>query len=93
MSTIYNQEYYEKYDMGDAGASDYKSNQALRGFFINVAKAIVDTFHPATVLDAGCALGFLVEEFRRLGVKAYGIDISEYAISQVDESVKEFCAV
>ncbi len=93
MSTIYNQEYYEKYDMGDAGASDYKSNQALRGFFINVAKAIVDTFHPATVLDAGCALGFLVEELRRLGVNAYGIDISEYAISQVDESVKEFCAV
>lgn len=33
MSTIYNQEYYEKYDMGDAGASDYKSNQALRSFF------------------------------------------------------------
>lgn len=93
MNTIYNQEYYEKYDMGDAGASDYKSNQALRGFFVNVARAIVDTFHPSTVLDAGCALGFLVEELRKLGVQAYGIDISEYAISQVDESVKEFCAV
>ena len=36
----------------------------------------------ARVLDIGCAKGFLVQAFRDLGVEAYGIDISAYAISQ-----------
>jgi cyclopropane fatty-acyl-phospholipid synthase-like methyltransferase len=32
------------------------------------------------VLELGCAKGFLVEDLRNLGVDAYGIDISQYAI-------------
>jgi len=34
------------------------------------------------VLDIGCAKGFLVKAFRDLGIRAYGIDVSEYAIEQ-----------
>lgn len=34
-----------------------------------------------TILDYGCAKGFLVKALRLLGVKAYGYDISEYAIA------------
>jgi hypothetical protein len=48
---------------------------------------------PQTVLDAGCAMGFLVEALRARGVEAWGIDISEYAIGQVHESTKPFCSV
>ncbi len=36
----------------------------------------------ARVLDIGCAKGFLVREFRKLGLDAIGIDVSAYAISQ-----------
>ncbi len=34
------------------------------------------------VLDLGCGLGFLVRALRELGVEAYGIDVSEYAVKQ-----------
>ena len=34
------------------------------------------------VLDVGCGKGFLVKDFRAIGIRAYGIDISAYAISQ-----------
>ncbi len=86
-------QYYEKYHTGEIKACDYKSNQVLRDFFINTARTITDTFHPVTVLDAGCTLGFLVEELRKLGVQAYGMDPSENTIAQIDESVKDFCSV
>ena len=37
-------------------------------------------------------MGFLVEALRKRGVDARGIDVSEYAISQVDESVRDHCS-
>lgn len=43
------------------------------------------------VLDYGCAKGYLVKALRILGIRAYGCDISEYAISCVDDDVKDFC--
>jgi len=36
----------------------------------------------ARVLDVGCAKGFLVRDFVNLGMDAYGIDVSEYAIGK-----------
>lgn len=38
-------------------------------------------------------MGFLVEALRDRGVEAYGIDISDYAISEVHESIKDYCSV
>jgi cyclopropane fatty-acyl-phospholipid synthase-like methyltransferase len=40
------------------------------------------------VLIAGCAYGFLVEELVKCGVDAYGLDISEYALSQASDNIK-----
>ena len=48
-------------------------------------------FNPKTVLDLGCGMGNLVEMLRRLDIKAYGVDISEYALSQTPEKLKQFC--
>jgi SAM-dependent methyltransferase len=42
------------------------------------------------VLDFGCAKGFLVKAFREIGVDAYGVDISDYAISQSDSAIKPY---
>ena len=62
-------------------------------FFGNVAAQIVQIIKPGSVMDMGCAKGFLVESLRDRGVQAYGVDISDYAISQVREDIKQFCRV
>ena len=46
-----------------------------------------------TVLDFGCSKGYLVKAFRKLDIKAFGVDISSYAIKNCDPEVKEFCKV
>ena len=38
-------------------------------------------------------MGFLVEELRVRGVDAWGIDISDFAIANVDPSIAQYCAV
>jgi len=81
--------YYYRHDCG----IPYERNEHWLNFFDRVAESIVREFHPSTVLDAGCAMGFLVEALRKRGVDAKGIDVSEYAISQVHESVAEHCSV
>jgi SAM-dependent methyltransferase len=86
----YGPSYYRNY-WGDAGP--YERNERWLKFFGDVADGIVRDLHPVSVLDAGCAMGFLVEALRKRGVDAHGIDISEYAISQVHESVREHCDV
>lgn len=60
-------------------------------FFGQIAERIATDIRPRKVLDAGCAIGLLVEELRNRGVEAFGVDISEYAISQVHESIRSFC--
>ena len=43
-----------------------------------------------TILDFGCAMGYLVKAFRLLGFHSYGYDISEYALENVPVDVQEF---
>lgn len=62
-------------------------------FFAAIADRIVADFGPAVVLDAGCAMGFLVEALRERGAEAFGVDISEYAIANVAAAVRPFCRV
>ncbi|MGC9349623.1 MAG: class I SAM-dependent methyltransferase [Anaerolineae bacterium] len=71
----------------------YRRDASWLAFFDGIAERIVEDLAPSTVLDAGCAFGFLVEALRRRGVEAYGIDISEYAISQVHPDVSPYCWV
>lgn len=42
------------------------------------------------VLDFGCARGYTVRALRELGYRAYGVDVSEWAIANCDPAVKEF---
>lgn len=44
-----------------------------------------------SILDFGCAKGFLVKALRVLDVDAYGCDISEYAIDNVDSETRPYC--
>ena len=43
-----------------------------------------------TVLDFGCAKGYLVKALRMFGVDAHGVDLSSYAVSQADDDVRDY---
>lgn len=81
-------EFYDEH-----GGADYTDKEKWFPFFDRIAVNIIERFNPKTVLDAGCAMGYLVEALRNRGVQAYGFDISEYAISHVANDIKPYCFV
>ncbi|MFV2045644.1 MAG: methyltransferase domain-containing protein [Anaerolineales bacterium] len=86
-------ELFDAYYFAHGCGRPYQRDKEWLEFFGSIADRIVSDIAPKTVLDAGCAVGFLVEALRERGVEAYGIDISEYAIDRVHEDVKEYCWV
>lgn len=82
----YDEEYYKSY----LGAAPYEDPFWINGFN-KMGNLIVDALHPKNSLEIGCAMGYLVAALRSKGVEAYGIDISDYAISKVAAEGKEFC--
>jgi 2-polyprenyl-3-methyl-5-hydroxy-6-metoxy-1,4-benzoquinol methylase len=82
---------YYAHNLGDEPCT--AESPVWRAFVDRVADAIVAKLAPPTVLDAGCGIGLLVRSLRERGVNAWGIDISEYAISQVPDGVREYCSV
>ena len=89
MSEQYNYEYYHNC----CGSIAYEEPEHWVEFFGKIADRIVNDLNPKTVLDAGCAMGYLVAALRDRGVEAYGIDISNYAISKVREDIRPYCVV
>ena len=87
MSCLYQAEYYRT----GCGPVPYEQAEHWQPFFDRIADQIVDKFHPRTVLDAGCAMGYLVSALRDRGVEAYGVDLSEYALSKVRPDVRPYC--
>ncbi len=86
---LYGREYYAN----GCGPVPYERSEHWLHFFAMVADQMIRALHPTRVLDAGCAMGFLVEAFWDRGVYCEGIDISPYAISQVRRDIAEYCSV
>jgi len=84
---------FDAYYYAHGCGAPYERTPELLNFFQGIAEHIHKEIQPATVLDAGCAMGFLVESLRRRGVAAWGLDISEYAIQKVHADVKPYCWV
>ena len=84
---------YDAYYFRHGCGEPYQRSAHWLGFFDHVADLIVRQIQPKTVLDAGCAMGFLVEAFRKRGLEAWGLDVSDYAIQRVDPSIQPFCAL
>lgn len=84
---------FDEYYFAHCCGRPYARDKAWLDFFGMIADRIVSDFQPTRVLDAGCAWGFLVEALRARGVEADGIDISEFAISQVTPDVAPYCRV
>ncbi len=87
---LYDADYYHAH----LGGIPYnRSEPHWMRFFGIVADHIIADLAPHSVLDAGCAIGLLVECLRDRGVDARGFDISEWAIEQVPETIRPFCTV
>ena len=68
-----------------AGRTDERNERWLSSS-ASVADGIVRDLHPTSVLDAGCAMGFLVEALRQRGVDAADRRLRVRDL-EVDESV------
>ncbi len=84
----YDKQYYDEH-LGN----DYHKEEQWLPLFQRFADHIVEDFAPKTVLDIGCAFGYMVKYLRERGVEAWGIDTSTYAISQADEKIKSYLRV
>lgn len=70
----------------------YEGQDSMGEFWNDFAKMLVGDFDLVglDVLELGCAKGFVVEDLRRLGVNAFGCDVSRYAISKASEFIGTF---
>src|SRR5512137_1682190 len=90
----YNEDYFER---GlQTGKSNYQNYRWIPELTIPMAMSIIDFLElkpEHKILDFGCAKGYLVKALRLLRRQAWGMDISEYAISCVDSEVRQYCAL
>jgi SAM-dependent methyltransferase len=86
-------ETYDAYYYTHYRCEPYQRSPVWLELFNAFAERIAKDIQPASVLDAGCAIGLLVEGLRQRGVAAWGIDISEYAIQNVSAEIRPYCRV
>lgn len=94
-SSFYNREYYTSKQCGLKFAPPTSGFGKLLQYLVNSYRALlVRVFvNPKTCLDIGCGTGGLVKAMRKLGIDAYGIDVSTDAIELADESIKPYLKV
>lgn len=86
-------EFYDKeYFDGTGSKSNYTGYTHIKEF-IQRARFIQKKFNPKTILVLGCAKGYLVEDLRKLGIEAFGIDISRYAVKHSPKAIRKFLTV
>ena len=90
--SFYDKDYYE--NGLQTWKSCYQFYQWMPEQTIPLAMTLIDKLGITKdhyILDYGCSKGFLVKAFRMLHRKAWGVDISEYALTHVPEEVKNYC--
>lgn len=88
---IFDEKYFE--DGVRHRVSAYENYRWMPERTIREASSIINNIKFDTVLDYGCAKGFMVYALRLLGKEAYGADVSEYAITNCHPSVKDYLQV
>ena len=79
---------YDDSDLQRLYDEEYFSTRSRPPMWIRRAEFIKEKFNPKTVLDVGCAYGELVKGLVDLGIEAYGIDGSDYAINNSEPSIR-----
>jgi len=90
-SEFYSEDYYER---GlETGKSNYQNYRWIPELTVPFAMSLIDFLEinrEHSVLEIGCAKGFLVKGFRWLHRRAWGVDISTYAVENCDPEVKRY---
>lgn len=76
---------------GSAMSQDAYSSAEL--FYSLLAREVMNTFKPKTVLDFGCSSGQLVVQLRSLGITADGIEFVDSAMDNILPGARSYCAV
>ena len=88
---FFDKSYYESGPQSEK--SLYQNFRWIPELTIPLAHHIVQSMgimHDQTVMDFGCAKGYLVNALRLLKLEAYGIDVSDYAINQAMKETTEY---
>ena len=91
-SEKYDADYFERgLVLGKSGYMNYSwmPELTLRMVHHIVTQLSITPNHK--ILDFGCAKGFVVKAFRLLDYECYGVDVSRYAISEVERNLSEYC--
>lgn len=91
MSEMYDEDYFLRGKQ--TGKSLYENYRWLPELTIPMARTIAEHLKllPSySVLDFGCARGYLVKAFRFEGYKAFGYDTSEWALANCDRGVASY---
>ena len=88
---LFTKDYYEDGVRKHISGYENYSWQPTRS--IPEALDIQNYFDFDTCVDYGCAKGFLVHALRILGSRAYGEDMSEYAIENCHPAVKDYLSL
>lgn len=83
----FDEKYYE--DGVRNRVSAYENYRWMPERTIREASSIINNIQFDSVLDYGCAKGFMVYAMKLLGKNSHGVDISEYAIANCHEKVKD----
>lgn len=91
MKNLFNDDYYER---GlEKGLSCYSNYRWIPELTIPMCSDMISYLKIGdneTILDYGCAKGYIVKAMRLLHREAYGVDISEYAINAAPKEVSNF---
>lgn len=77
----------------ESGKSLYENYRWIPELTIPMAQRIAEYLgirKEEPILDFGCSRGYLVRAFRELGYEAYGVDVSQWAIDNCDETVRDY---
>jgi len=91
---MYGEDYYE--NGIETNKSLYENYRWIPELTIPFCSALIEHLgikEEDTILDFGCAKGYVVKAFRLLHRKAFGVDISEYAINSAPADVKEYVSL
>ena len=89
MTHKYDEDYFER--GVETGKSLYSNYRWIPELTIPICAELIMQLKIGpedTILDFGCAKGFIVKALRLLHREAYGVDISEYAIKQARKSTE-----
>jgi SAM-dependent methyltransferase len=91
---LYGEDYFERgLALGISGYMNYSWMPELTVRMAHYILRELEIAPHARVLDYGCAKGYLVKALRILDINAYGVDISDYAVSEVPREIESFCHV